>query len=315
MKLMSSRKQAEHGQACIDAIIGEINALRSASQQDRYKDGAAPELPSRASIRSIIEDIISVLYPRHFGPTDLTGVGIAEYQRSTLITSLARLQRQIRFELQLALHAEDIIHLDIGRRAYEIANQLAQELPRIRQTLDVDIKAAFDGDPAAKSFDEIVFCYPGVAAIMRHRIAHQLYISGVPIIARVIAEIAHAETAIDIHPGATIGEGFFIDHGTGVVIGETTVIGKNVRLYQSVTLGAKRFDVDETGALIKGQSRHPVIEDDVVIYAGATVLGRVTIGKGSTIGGNIWLTHSVPPKSNVTQAKAHMDTFSNGGGI
>ena len=315
MTQMSSRKQSGHGPASIDLIIGEINALRSASQQDRYRDGPAPELPSRASIRSIIEDIISVLYPRHFGPTDLASAGIAEYQRSTLIASLARLQRQIRFELQLVTHAEDIINLDIGRRAYEIANQLAEALPNIRQSLDKDIRAAFDGDPAAKSYDEIVFCYPGVAAIMRYRIAHQLYNSGVPIIARIIADIAHAETAIDIHPAATIEEGFFIDHGTGVVIGETTVIGKNVRLYQSVTLGAKRFDVDEKGNLIKGKSRHPVIEDDVVIYAGATVLGRITIGKGSTIGGNIWLTHSVPPKSNVTQAKAYMEVFNDGDGI
>lgn len=315
MTSVQEKKQGASGQACIDAIIGEINAHRSVSQQDRYRDGAAPELPSRASIKSIIEDLISVLYPRHFGPTDLSGAGIAEYQRSTLITSLARLQRQIRLELTLDSHAEDVIHLDIGRRAYDIANNLAQDLPRIRRTLDKDIRAAFEGDPAAKSFDEIVFCYPGVAAVMRHRIAHQLYVSGVPIIARIIAEIAHAETSIDIHPGATIDEGFFIDHGTGVVVGETTIVGKNVRLYQSVTLGAKRFEVDQDGLLVKGQPRHPVIEDDVVIYAGATVLGRITIGKGSTIGGNIWLTHSVPPKSNLTQAKAHMEAFSDGGGI
>jgi serine O-acetyltransferase len=315
MTSAQEKKQRGAGQACIDSIISEINAHRSVSQQDRYRDGAAPELPSRVSIKSIVEDLISVLYPRHFGPTDLTGAGIAEYQRSTLITSLARLQRQIRFELQLDTHSEDVIRLDIGRRAYDIANNLAQDLPRIRQTLDRDIRAAFEGDPAAKSFDEIVFCYPGVAAVMRHRIAHQLYISGVPMIARIIAEIAHAETSIDIHPGATIDEGFFIDHGTGVVVGETTIVGKNVRLYQSVTLGAKRFEVDRDGALVKGQPRHPVIEDNVVIYAGATVLGRITIGKGSTIGGNIWLTHSVPPKSNVTQAKAHLEAFSDGGGI
>ena len=144
--------------------------------------------------------------------------------------------------------------------------------------LDTDIRAAFDGDPAAKSIDEIVFCYPGVAAVIRHRLAHQLYLSGVPMLARIISELAHSETAVDIHPGADIGEGFFIDHGTGVVIGETAIIGRHVRLYQAVTLGAKRFEVDETGVLVKGQARHPIVEDDVVIYAGATVLGRITIG-------------------------------------
>ena len=175
-------------------------------------------------------------------------------------------------------------------------------MPRIRALLDTDIRAAYDGDPAAKSIDEIVFCYPGVAAVIRHRLAHQLYLSGVPMLARIVSEIAHSETAVDIHPGAEIGEGFFIDHGTGVVIGETAVIGRRVRLYQAVTLGAKRFETDESGALIKGQPRHPIVEDDVVIYAGATVLGRITIGQGSSIGGNVWLTHSVPPKSNVTQA-------------
>jgi serine O-acetyltransferase len=192
---------------------------------------------------------------------------------------------------------------------------LTRSLPRIRALLDSDIQAAFHGDPAAKSIDEIIFCYPGVAAVIRHRLAHQLYLSGVPVLARIISELAHAETAIDIHPGAEIGEGFFIDHGTGVVIGETAIIGRNVRLYQAVTLGAKRFEADESGALVKGQPRHPIIEDDVVIYAGATVLGRITVGKGSSIGGNVWLTHSVSPQSNVTQAKARTESFSEGGGI
>jgi serine O-acetyltransferase len=160
-----------------------------------------------------------------------------------------------------------------------------------------------------------VFCYPGVAAVIRHRLAHQLYLLGVPMLARIIAEIAHSQTAIDIHPGAEIGESFFIDHGTGVVIGETAVIGRHVRLYQAVTLGAKRFEVDEHGALIKNYARHPILEDDVVIYAGATVLGRITIGRGSAIGGNVWLTHSVPPGSNITQAKVRTESFDDGGGI
>lgn len=299
----------------IDAIITELQELRSQSQQVRYKDGIVPELPSKVAIKDIIDGLISILYPRHFGPAELTPDAVIEYQRTTLISLLLRLQRQIIRELHLSSFDPDIVHLNVGKRAIEIANDLGGNLPTIREYLDKDVRAAFVGDPSAKSIDEIIFCYPGVAAIIRHRIAHQLYLSGAPIIARIISEISHSETSIDIHPGAKIGEGFFIDHGTGVVIGETAVIGRNVRIYQSVTLGAKRFEVDQDGALIKGNARHPIIEDDVVIYSGATVLGRVTIGKGASIGGNVWLTESVPPQSHVTQAKVRTEAYDNGGGI
>jgi serine O-acetyltransferase len=170
-----------------------------------------------------------------------------------------------------------------------------------------DLLAAFNGDPAATSPSEILLCYPGMTAVMYYRLAHALYELGAPVLARVISDIAHASTGIDIHPGAQIGGSFFIDHGTGVVIGQTTVIGQRVRLYQAVTLGAKRFPADDNGVLIKGNARHPIVEDDVVIYAGATVLGRITIGQGSTIGGNVWLTQSVPPGSNVSQAQMRND--------
>ena len=170
-----------------------------------------------------------------------------------------------------------------------------------------DVTAAYQGDPAAHSADEVLLCYPGVTAMIHHRPANVLYRLGVPMLARMVAEIAHADTGIDIHPGATIGRSFFIDHGTGVVIGETAIIGDRVRLYQMVTLGAKRFPPGENGELKKGLPRHPLIEDDVVIYAGATILGRITIGKGSTIGGNVWLTRSVAPGSNVTQASLVSD--------
>ena len=299
----------------IDEIISKVNELRTISQFTRYNGGLPPELPSKESIKSIIETIISVLYPRHYGPTGITTEKVVDYQRSMLITALGRLQKQIRLEMSLSSNTNDVVNLDIGRKAVEISNQLAEHLPGIRALLDKDIKAAFDGDPSAKSIDEIIFCFPGVAAIIRHRIAHQLYLSGATMIARMIAEISHSETSVDIHPGAVIGEGFFIDHGTGVVIGETAIIGSNVRLYQAVTLGAKRFKKDNDGNLIKGEPRHPIIEDDVIIYAGATVLGRITIGKGSSIGGSVWLTHSVPPKSNVTQAKVHTESFNDGAGI
>ena len=168
--------------------------------------------------------------------------------------------------------------------------------------LDADVESAYLGDPAARSVDEVLLCYPGILAVIHYRLAHALYALGVPLVARIISEIAHSITGIDIHPGARIGPGFFIDHGTGVVIGETTVIGQNVRLYQAVTLGAKRFTQDESGALEKGAPRHPILEDEVVVYAGATILGRITIGRGSSIGGNVWLTRSVPPGSHVSQA-------------
>ncbi|MFZ3088603.1 MAG: serine O-acetyltransferase EpsC, partial [Methylotenera sp.] len=158
-------------------------------------------------------------------------------------------------------------------------------------------------DPAARSLDEVLVCYPGISAIVHYRLAHELHKLGLPLIARIISELAHSATGIDIHPGAAIGEGFFIDHGTGVVIGETAIIGHHVRLYQAVTLGAKRFPTDEQGHLIKGSARHPILEDHVVIYAGATILGRITIGESSVIGGNVWLTRSVPPNSHITQAK------------
>ena len=298
----------------LDAVLEQLHALRSASDAQLYHGAPPPELPSRESVTKIVEGLISVLFPRHFGPTGLTADTTGEYLARTLAASLRLLEDQVR--LELALFARDGgTDDDITKKAIDVTSELSANLPRIRALLDSDIRAAYDGDPAAKSIDEIVFCYPGVAAVIRHRLAHQLYLCGVPMLARIIAEFAHAETAVDIHPGAEIGEGFFIDHGTGVVIGETAIIGRHVRLYQAVTLGAKRFEADETGALLKGQPRHPIVEDDVVIYAGATVLGRITIGRGSSIGGNVWLTHSVPPMSNITQAKVRTESFSDGAGI
>jgi len=291
-------------------IVRALGELRKVSQR-RYPNGVVPELPSRASVKAIVENLVATLYPRHFAPADALS-DVDGFLKSTLSSTLSSLREEIRRELQLA---NGINAAQQALKASQIIRAFAQTLPRTRALLDTDIRAAFDGDPAAKSLDEVVFCYPGVAAVIRHRLAHQLYLLGAPMLARIIAEIAHSETGIDIHPGAEIEEGFFIDHGTGVVIGETSRIGKRVRLYQAVTLGAKRFETDASGALVKGQPRHPIIEDDVAIYAGATVLGRITIGRGSSIGGNVWLTHSVPPGSNITQAKARVESFSDGAGI
>ncbi|MDR2075850.1 MAG: serine acetyltransferase, partial [Desulfovibrio sp.] len=188
--------------------------------------------------------------------------------------------------------------------AQRMAMEFLAQLPAIRDLLAGDVKAAYEGDPAAKTPGETIFCYPSLVAMTNHRIAHALYSLNVPLIPRIISEMAHSVTGIDIHPGARIGAEFFIDHGTGVVIGETSIIGERCRLYQGVTLGALSFVADTTGALVKGQPRHPILEDNVTVYAGATILGRVVIGRNSIIGGNVWLTHGVPPDSRVVQQQS-----------
>ena len=311
--LHESRPAADQEFDLIEIVAG-LRSLRSTAQKRRYR-GAPPPLPSREIIIDIVERLVAALYPRHFGPANLRPAYLDPFIVRTLEGALHALTRQIELELALAVEWKGDNRIDSSRRAPDIAKDVAAALPSVRALLDTDVRAAFAGDPSAKSIDEIIFCFPGFAAIIRHRLAHALYDLGVTMIARIIAEVAHSQTGIDIHPGARIGEGFFVDHGTGVVIGETAVIGRNVRLYQAVTLGAKRFEVDASGALIKNTPRHPIVEDDVVVYSGATVLGRVTIGKGSSIGGNVWLTHSVPPGSTITQAKALSESFDGGAGI
>jgi serine O-acetyltransferase len=299
----------------LDGIVAELADLRAISQRRRYRGRSLPELPSREAIVAVVDGLVAALYPRHFGPPGLSHDGVDQFVADTLDLALRTLRQQVRRELHLLDSDAALSRGEVEHRSIEIVAEFVRVLPRIRALLDSDIRAAFDGDPAAKSLDEVVFCYPGIAAIIRHRIAHQLYLLGVTMLARIIAELAHAQTGIDIHPGAQIGESFFIDHGTGVVIGETARIGRRVRLYQAVTLGAKKFEVDENGTIVKGGDRHPIIEDDVVIYAGATILGRITIGHGSSIGGSVWLTKSVPPGSTITQAKARSESFDNGAGI
>ncbi len=283
------------------------------SHRVRYRDGRLPELPSRKAVIEVTEGLVAALFPRHFGAPGLAVQDMDSFVSSTLRASLQSLQSQVRRELQLSASDAGAPPADFATAAYEIACQLVSGLPNIRAMLESDIRAAFEGDPAATSLDEVMCCYPGVAAIIRHRLAHSLHRLGAPMLARIISEVTHSATGIDIHPGAEIGESFFIDHGTGVVIGGTTIIGRGVRLYQAVTLGAKRFEIDEHGALIKNYPRHPIIEDDVVIYAGATILGRITIGRGSVIAGNVWLTHSVPAGATITQARLRGDAFEDGG--
>jgi serine O-acetyltransferase len=290
-----------------------VSQLRTARDQWRAQNGRASteqggrELPSRAAMAEILEALCGALFPMRLGPVDLREESEDFYVGHTLDVALNALLAQARLELRYAARHSAQADNEVEAKTIQIIQDFALALPGLRSLLDTDVLAAYHGDPAARSVDEVLLCYPGILAVIHHRLAHHLYRAGLPLLARISAEIAHSATGIDIHPGAQIGRSFFIDHGTGVVIGETAIIGERVRIYQAVTLGAKRFPADEDGQLQKGQPRHPIVEDDVVIYAGATILGRITIGKGSTIGGNVWLTRSVPPGSNLTQANLQHD--------
>lgn len=288
--------------------IGEIvRALRGVRDewrdlQKRSREPGGREFPSRDALERIVEGLKGALFPMRLGPTDLRHESEDFYVGHTLDAALQELLGQARLELNFNARHAALPAQEIDAQATEAVRQFANALPGLRRLLDSDVLAAYQGDPAARSVDEVLLCYPGVLAMIHHRLAHALYGLGLPLLARIVAELAHAQTGIDIHPGADIGASFFIDHGTGVVIGETAVIGQHVRLYQAVTLGAKRFPTDSDGQLKKGLARHPIVEDDVVIYAGATILGRVTLGRGATIGGNVWITDDVAPGASVTQA-------------
>ena len=295
----------------IDDIVEQLRILRLKSLENRHRLGKPPKLPSRKVLVEILDNLSSALYPNRLGTGQRSDVGIDYFVGHTLDTALTALSEQIRRECRFKAEQNNAPDFNCRESAAAINKQFATRLPIIRQLLDSDLFAAYEGDPAATSLDEILVCYPSMIALINHRIAHELHSLGAPLVARMISEISHSATGIDIHPGAKIGASFFIDHGTGVVIGETAVIGNHVRIYQAVTLGAKRFPKEADGSLVKGNERHPIIEDDVVIYAGATVLGRITIGHGSTIGGNVWLTHSVPPNSLVSQSKVDSEIITN----
>ncbi|BBF85645.1 serine acetyltransferase [Aquitalea magnusonii] len=288
----------------LDSVVSALHAARAdwRQSQGRLRDFSTREFPSRTALRDIVATLAAALFPMRLGPPGLRDSSEDFFVGHSLAVALDALAEQVVLELRYSARLNGLSAEDIEAQSVAIVQQFAAALPDQRRLLDADITAAWQGDPAARSVDEVLLCYPGINAILHHRLAHLLYRAGLPLVARIIAEIAHGETGIDIHPGAQIGAGFFIDHGTGVVIGETAVIGERVRLYQAVTLGAKRFEQGEDGSLLKGQPRHPIVEDDVVIYAGATVLGRITIGRGSSIGGNVWLTRSVPPGSQISQA-------------
>lgn len=257
-------------------------------------------MPSERVLSEVIEDIRTVLFPGFFGSFEMTEVTM-EYQIGSLLDRIyQKLSKQIRRGFCFDCPEKNVPECgECGDRSDDYAARLVQKLPEIRRMLAEDAHAAYEGDPAARSIGETIFCYPSMKAVSNYRIAHELFLMEVPLIPRMISELAHSETGIDIHPGATIAERFFIDHGTGVVIGETCRIGRNVRIYQGVTLGAKSFPLDENGNPVKGIIRHPTVEDDVVIYSNATILGAITIGARSQIAGNAWITKDVAPDTTV----------------
>ena len=267
--------------------------------------GGEEPLPQKREVITIVRGLQEVIYPGYYGDQSL----YREYLHGHLGDQLFALSRRLEGEVHRALAAGcrtpggaavPALQLDAG----EVVTTFFERLPEVMELIAADVEAAYDGDPAATCLEEIILAYPGVKAVFTYRIAHLLHLLGVPLIPRIMTEFAHNETGVDIHPGATIGRDFFIDHGTGVVIGETTLIGDRVKLYQGVTLGALSFPRERGGTLVRGTKRHPTLEDDVVVYAGATILGGNTVvGRGAVIGGNVWLTTSVPPGSRVTLSR------------
>ena len=255
-------------------------------------------LPSGKVLEEIIDLSRSIIFPGYFGRSSVNTRTI----RYHIGVGIERLHRLLAMQVMAAMgfagcDGTDGDALPCARRAESTATELIARLPQIRATLATDVEAAYNGDPAATSYGEIISCYPVITALTNYRIAHELHVLGVPLLPRMMTEMAHSETGIDIHPAAQIGHHFTIDHGTGVVIGATCIIGDNVKLYQGVTLGAKSFPLDADGNPIKGIPRHPILEDDVVVYSNATVLGRVTIGRGCVVGANIWVTENMEPNT------------------
>jgi serine O-acetyltransferase len=304
-------------QVSLNDLVDGLCATQDQLVRPQHPGAVRPLLPSRDSLVRSVHELRSVLFPGYF--ERIAGVNdeaLRFHVGATLDRLLGVLQEQVKRGLCFACEAADPRNCpQCDERARLLTMSFLGRLPEVRRLLATDVQAAYEGDPAAGSVAETILCYPGIFALTCQRLAHELHQLGVPLLPRIITEHAHSVTGIDIHPGAQIGERFFIDHGTGVVIGETCVIGRNVRLYQGVTLGARSFPLDASGNPVKGRPRHPIIEDDVMIYSGATVLGRIRVGAGSIIGGNVWLTKSVPPRSRVAQVEVRQVEYAGGGGI
>ena len=272
-------------------------------------------LPSVVQVKQIVALVKSIIFPDYFNKRQPDETIRSYYIGGHMEELYGLLVKQIAHGLQFCEDCEEITTKEkVYQEAAKLATEFIDELPEIKRLLYTDVQAMFDNDPAAPNYGEVIFCYPVVNTMIHYRIAHKLHQLHVPVIPRIITEQAHSKTGIDIHPGATIGEYFAIDHGTGVVIGETCIIGNHVTLYQGVTLGAKSFKYDENGNMLN-VPRHPIIEDNVTVYSNASILGRITIGHDSVIGGNIWVTHDVPPYSRIQQSKAVEGSFDGGLGI
>ena len=272
-------------------------------------------LPSVVQVKQIVALVKSIIFPDYFNKRQPDETIRSYYIGGHMEELYGLLVKQIAHGLQFCEDCEEITTKEkVYQEAAKLATEFIDELPEIKRLLYTDVQAMFDNDPAATNYGEVIFCYPVVNTMIHYRIAHKLHQMRVPVIPRIITEQAHSKTGIDIHPGATIGEYFAIDHGTGVVIGETSIIGNHVTLYQGVTLGAKSFKYDENGNMLN-IPRHPIIEDNVTVYSNASILGRITIGHDSVIGGNIWVTHDVPPYSRIQQSKAVEGSFDGGLGI
>jgi serine O-acetyltransferase len=287
----------------LSPVVEELCAAIERHERPLGTSPSGQPLPSSEVVTEMVEALRKVIFPGYFGVSELSAETMRFHVGSALDWVMRTMQEQVKRGFCFVCEHPRENCTDCDERAVDTSKSFLARLPAVRHLLSTDVQAAYEGDPAATSPGETIFCYPGVLAVTSYRLAHELYSLGVPIIPRMITEHAHSLTGIDIHPGARIGESFFIDHGTGVVIGETCIIGNRVRIYQGVTLGAKSFPLDAEGNPIKGVDRHPIVEDDVIIYSGATILGRVTIGRGSVVGGNVWLTHSVPPDSRIAQAE------------
>jgi serine O-acetyltransferase len=285
-----------------DEIVKKLSDANENKVLHHYSIHDIP-MPSVESLHELMTNIKKILFPGFYGYSEVRPETMNYFIGANVDKVYRMLSEQIKRGLCFECCDERKACAKCEDEAKELAYQFIGRLPAIKCLLATDVIAAYNGDPAAHSYGETIFCYPSISALTHHRIAHELTKLGVNIIARIISEMSHSHTGIDIHPGAQIGEYFFIDHGTGVVIGETTVIGKNVRVYQGVTLGAKSFPLDEKGKPIKGIPRHPIVEDDVIIYSNATILGRITIGKGSVIGGNMWITSDVPAGTKALQGR------------
>lgn len=272
-------------------------------------------LPSVVQVKQIVALVKSIIFPDYFNKRQPDETIRSYYIGGHMEELYGLLVKQIAHGLQFCEDCEEITTKEkVYQEAARLATEFIDELPEIKRLLYTDVQAMFDNDPAATNYGEVIFCYPVVNTMIHYRIAHKLHLMRVPVIPRIITEQAHSKTGIDIHPGATIGEYFAIDHGTGVVIGETSIIGNHVTLYQGVTLGAKSFKYDENGNMLN-VPRHPIIEDNVTVYSNASILWRITIGHDSVIGGNIWVTHDVPPYSRIQQSKAVEGSFDGGLGI